>query len=173
MRVVYPFTKRDPEITAGAPPNAEWWDVSGDPHAYWRLMRDVWADGEAFVVIEHDVVCRPDVIESFESCPCDWGTFPYSDMCHWECQEAWADMLGCTRFSADLIAAVPDAVASIPEDLRLWNNLCDHIAGDKVNGTPSPLRPGSVRAAGFSHHWHFPAVEHTHVIAKSTTLEDQ
>ena len=145
---------------AGAPPAAEWHDVSADGDAYWRLLCDVWSDGESFLIVEHDVVCRPDVLEQVEACPEPWCTFGYEPICHPECLEAWANMLGCTRFSADLIAAAPDAVSSIPPELRDWHNLCDHLAGDKVNGTPAPLRPGSLRAAGFTHHWHTPPVTH-------------
>lgn len=158
--MVVPFTVRHPEVVAAAPSHTEWVDVSSDPFAYWRLMCDLWADGEAFLVVEHDVVCRPDVLVSFDECDCDWGVFPYTPICHWECQEAWANMLGCTRFSAAIIAAVPDAVSSIPPEQRDWHNLCDGIAGDKVGGMPAPLRPGSLRAANFSHHWHFPPVRH-------------
>lgn len=159
MRVIYPYTYRNAETEAGAPPGAEWYDVSGDDHAYWRLLRDVWADGETFAVVEHDVQCRPDVFEQFEACPEPWCVFPYTPICHWACQEAWANMLGCTRFTAELIAACPDAVSSIPEELRLWNNLCDHIAGNKINGVPCPQNPAGVRAK-FAHHWHFPGVRH-------------
>jgi hypothetical protein len=161
MRVVISHTKRLPAVEAGAP-GAEWYDVSADEHAYWRLMCDLWADGESFLIVEHDVVCRPDVIEQVEECPEPWCSFGYLDMCHPECQEAWANQLGCTRFRAELIRATPDAVSSIPPSGRGWLNLCDHIAGNKLHGTPSPLRPGSVRAAGFSHHWHLPLVEHLH-----------
>lgn len=61
--------------------------------------------------------------------------------------EAWRNELGCTRFRAELIAAVPDAVSSIPTDGWDWHNLCDGLGGN-------------LRRAGFSHHWHFPPVRH-------------
>jgi len=164
VRVIIPFTHRHRETEEAAPADAEWYDVGADPHAYWRLLRDVWADGGTFLIVEHDVVCRPDVLASLATCPEPWCAFPYADMCHWECMEAWANTLGCTRFSAEIIAACPDAVSSLREELRDWRNLCDHIAGDKVDGTPTvTLRPGSLRAAGYTHHWHFPAVVHHHM----------
>jgi hypothetical protein len=152
-------------VTAGAPGTAEWVDVSCDPHAYWRLLDRVWAEcvdsGDSLMVVEHDVVCRPDVIEQFETCPEPWCVFGYTPICHERCREAWANMLGCTRFSAELIAACPNALSTIPPELRDWHNLCDHLAGDKVNGVPAAsLRTHSLRAAGFSHHWHTPAVHH-------------
>jgi hypothetical protein len=145
---------------AAAPPNAEWYDVSEDSAAYWRLLCRLWEDGESFMVVEHDVAFRPDVVEQFTVCSEPWCLFPYANICHWECMEAWANMLGCTRFSSELIRACPDAVASIPPDLRDWHNVCDSIAGDKVGGQPAPLRPKSLRAAGFTHHWHHPGVDH-------------
>lgn len=151
---------RHPKVVAGAPAGAEWVDVGGDDHGYWRLMLDIWDQGADTLIVEHDVVCRPDVIDQLEECPEPWCAFRYTDFCHPACQEAWANMLGCTRFRAELIRATRDAVSSIPGPLRDWHNLCDHLAGDKTNGVPTPLRVGSVRAAGFSHHWHEPPVEH-------------
>ncbi len=147
-------------MVAGAPDGAEWVDVSADDDAYWRVMCEWWERGESFAVVEHDVVCRPDVVEQFNSCPEPWCVFGYTPICHQACLEAWANMLGCTRFSAELIATCPDAVSSIPPEQRDWHNLCDSIAGDKVGGMPAPLRPRSVRATGFTHHWHSPAVHH-------------
>lgn len=161
LRVVVPFTVRNSAVEAAVPAGTEWADVSDGPDAYWRLMCRLWADGEAFLVVEHDVVIHRDVIPQVESCLEPICLFPYDNICHWACQEAWANMLGCTRFSAAVIAAVPDAVSSIPPAQRDWHNLCDSIAGNKVGGMPAPLRPHSLRAAGFTHHWHFPAVHHT------------
>lgn len=160
MRTIYPYTVKHQRTVDAAPSDAEWCDVSADNHAYWRLLRDVWADGETFTVVEHDVLWRPDVVEQFEACPQPWCVFGYTPICHEACLEAWANMLGCTRFTAELIAACPDAVSSIPEEQRDWHNLCDSIAGNKVGGMPAPLRPGGVRTAGFAHHWHKPGVQH-------------
>lgn len=159
-RLLVPFTVRNPEVQAAAPPWAEWVEVSGDPLAYWRTMLEHWVPDDDLIVVEHDVVLRPDVLVQFDECPEPWCVFGYADMCHEACREAWANMLGCTRFRKELIAAVPDAVSSIPEDRRGWHNLCDEIAGDKVAGIPTELRPSSLRAAGFTHHWHSPYVAH-------------
>lgn len=56
-------------------------------------------------------------------------------------------MLGCTRFRKELIEAVPDALTSIPEDNWDWHNMCDGVGNN-------------LRAAGYTHHWHTPPVEH-------------
>lgn len=145
--IVIPFTMRHLDTIAGAPEGAEWHDVSEDNEAYWRLLCEVWNCGEDLLVIEHDVVCRPDVVESMESCPEPWCAFGYHDMCHPECMEAWANTLGCTRFRKEMMATVPAAVTGIPEGYgRDWHNLCDYIAAS--------TRPR------FTHHWHHPPVVH-------------
>src|SRR5690242_16929872 len=109
LSILVPFTVVNPEVVEGAPSWAEWVDVSGDKHAYRRTLAQWWTRGETFMVLEHDVVCRPDVVEQFESCPEPWCLFSYDNMCCEPCREAWRNMLGCTRFRAELIAAVPDA----------------------------------------------------------------
>jgi hypothetical protein len=149
MRVVYPYTARHPSTLLGAPAGAEWHYVGQDDHAYWRLLGDLWAAGEAFLIVEHDVVCRPDVVEQVANCPEPWCAFPYDDMCHWECMEAWRNTLGCTRFSAEIIRAVPDAVTAIEGRYRDWHVLCDGL--------------GRNLRRCFTHHWHMPAVRHHHM----------
>jgi hypothetical protein len=145
-----PFTAVHPETVAGAPFDAVWVDVSSSPDAYFGALYGWWDRGEDFAILEHDVVSRLDVIEAFETCPEPWCVFGYDDMCHPACQEAWRNQLGCTRFRSELIAAVPDAVSSIGPGERDWHNLCDRL-GERL------------RAAGYSHHWHYPPVGHHHM----------
>ena len=61
--------------------------------------------------------------------------------------ESWRNALGCTRYRKELIAAVPDALLSIPADNWDWHNVCDGLGNN-------------LRAAGYSHHWHEPWVSH-------------
>jgi len=153
LRVLVPFTKRHPDIEAAAPAHAEWVDVSEDGFAYWRLLCEWWARGETFMVLEHDVICRPEILEHFESCPEPWCLHPYDDMCHWGCMEKWANSLGCIRFDASLMRAVPDAASSVEDPkLRIWTDACNGLGNN-------------LRDAGFTHHWHFPAVYH-HAIGR-------
>jgi hypothetical protein len=148
MRILIPYTVRHFDTIAGAPPYAEWVDVSATASTYWEVLCDFWAHSpDGLLVIEHDVVCRPDVVESVTQCPKPWCAYPYSGMCHWACMEAWRNTLGCTRFSAALMRANPDGVSRIEEPHRDWHNLCDGI-GDNL------------RAAGWTHHWHRPEVIH-------------
>lgn len=141
-----PYTAVHPRTRDSAPADTTWVDVSCSPIAYWAALGAIWARGETFALLEHDVVCRPDIIAEFEACPEPWCVFPY-DFCHVECREAWRNMLGCTRFHAELLEAVPDAVSRIPAGARDWHNMCDGLGAN-------------LRAAGFTHHWHGPPVEH-------------
>lgn len=141
-----PYTAVHPLTASTAPPDATWVDVSCSPVAYWAALRAIWARGETFALLEHDVVCRSEVTAELDACSEPWCVFPY-DFCHVECREAWRNMLGCTRFRAEMIAAVPDAVSLIPADNRDWHNMCDGLGAN-------------LRAAGFTHHWHGPPVEH-------------
>src|ERR1019366_1003965 len=145
-----PYTKVHPRTVGGAPVDAIWIDVSSSPFAYYEALRQIWQRGETFAVLEHDVVCRPDIIEAFETSPEPWMACGYDDICHRACMDAWANMLGCTRFDARLIRAVPDAMESIPEDGWDWHNVCDGLGRN-------------LRAAGFAHRWYFPPAEHHHL----------
>lgn len=152
----------------GAPPGTEWHDVGHDNEDYWRLMCRVWGEcaksGYDLLILEHDVVCRPDIIEQFESCPDPWCLFGYDDFCHPECAFAWKNAWGCTRFRHELIAKTPYAISSIPSGFRDWHNLCDHVAGDKMHGVDTiDIRPHSIRSYGFDEHWHMPPPVHHHM----------
>lgn len=142
-----PYTVVHQATVTAAPPDAIWVDVSGSDIAYYGAMCDWWSRGETFAVIEHDIECRPDVIEAFNTCTEPWCMFGYAEMCHPECMEAWRNAIGCTRFRSELIAAVPDAATNIPAELWDWHNMCDGLGNN-------------LRAAGFTHHWHHPPVGH-------------
>ena len=149
-----PYTAVHPQTAEAAPPDAIWVDVSHSELSYFGAMLSWWERGEDFATLEHDVVCRPDIIQSFEDCPEPWCVYPYDTICcqdetgYSPCMEAWRNELGCTRFRSELMSAAPDAVSSIePGPLRDWHNLCDGLGNN-------------LRAAGFTHHWHLPAAGH-------------
>lgn len=144
-----PYTKVWEATAEAAPEDAVWVDVSASPDAYFGALYAIWDRAESFALIEHDIICRPDVVEAFESCPEPWCVFGYDDICCPGCMEAWRNELGCTRFREELMLAVPDAVSAIPRDGWDWHNLCDGL-GNRL------------RAEGFTHHWHYPAVGHFH-----------
>lgn len=145
-----PYTGIRPEVVAAAPSGTVWVDVSSGDTAYFEALGHIWERGESFATLEHDILCRPDIVEAFETCPEPWCVFGYSDICHPQCMEAWANELGCTRFRAELMVAVPEAISSIePGPLQDWHNVCDGLGNN-------------LRAAGFTHHWHYPVAQHDH-----------
>jgi hypothetical protein len=141
MTVLVPFTARHIDTLAGAPPEAEWVYVGETAHSYWECLSEYWERGDDLTIIEHDVQARPDIFASFADCPHPWCLFPYDNHDRSD-SEAWRNALGCTRFRGELVRAIPDAVTSIPEQHRDWHNLCDGIGSN-------------LRAAGFTHHWHW------------------
>jgi hypothetical protein len=155
-----PYTAVHPWTVAGAPRDAVWVDVSSSPIAYYGALLEIWERGETFAVLEHDVVCRPDVVEAFEECPEPWCSYGYSDICHKECMEAWANALGCTRFRREVLEAVPDAMSSVPVEGWDWHGVCDGLGRN-------------LRAAGYTHHWHFPSAEHHHLVDGVHGPQDQ
>ncbi len=142
-----PYTAVHPATAESAPRDAVWIDVSNSDIAYYVALLDIWKRGETFALLEHDVLCRPDIIQEFEDCPEPWCLYGYDSMCHPQCQEAWRNQLGCTRFRSELIAVVPDALSSIPADNWDWHEMCNGVGEN-------------LRAAGFTHHWHHPPAEH-------------
>lgn len=147
FQVYIPHTARHPLTVSTAPENATWVDVSQSDFAYYAALASWWDRGETFMVLEHDVICRPDVVAELDACPEPWCLYGYEEICHPGCMEAWRNALGCTRYRKELIAAVPDALMSIPPDNWDWHNVCDGL-GDNL------------RAAGYTHHWHEPWVSH-------------
>ena len=148
--IVIPYTARHADTIAGAPDTAEWVYVGEDPTDYWRVLCDYWEravhSGEDLMTLEHDVVCRPDVLSGFAACPEPWCLHAYHNHDPGEA-EAWRNALGCTRFRRELIRALPDALSRIEPQHRDWRNLCDSI-GDYL------------RECGYTHHFHTPPVVH-------------
>jgi hypothetical protein len=126
MRVIVPYTK----LTRGCAecldrhaPRGEGVYVGGSPTDYWAMMRDAWADGEDFILIEHDMLFEADAIEVLEACPrwlCTVGNF-------------WC----LTRFRSELMRAAPDAIEGLPVSARHWISL-EWMASRRIGSvTPS------------------------------------
>lgn len=124
-------------------PGCERVDVSGAVDAYRLLLERLWADGEAFLIIEHDIEIHRWVVPELESCPEDWCLFPYGLVGGYLVEGS----LGCTRFSAALIQAEPGLIGSLPT--RDWRRLdCELL--------------GKLRQVGREPHVHQPPVLHHH-----------
>jgi hypothetical protein len=84
-------------------------DVSGSDEAYWELLASMWAKAATFIVVEQDVVVRPDSLDELVECEHPWCSFqvPYVGRLY--------AGLSCAKFTAALIARYPDALERISE----------------------------------------------------------
>lgn len=150
MRVICPFTRLSAETHAALDDSGYRWeprDVSGSDTAYTELLAGLWAAGEAFAVVEHDVVPPPGALAELEVCPEPWCVFPY------RYQHGTHAGLGCARFSAALLAVVPDAVGE-----TLSESDAVHPAGHWCNVDDRLSRV--LQRHGFTRHRHTPEAGH-------------
>lgn len=160
LRVVVPHTEMHP-LTDRAlhrwAPSAERIDVSTSETAYWELLAGLWAAGEPFAVIEHDIEIHEHVIPSFVDCPQPWCVFPYVWRWGFTPSPALSDVeglltqaLGCTRFGAACLKAHPD--------------LLDHMGRRETTRSDwahlDILLACQLRARGYTPHAHLPEVRH-------------
>ena len=76
------------------------------PTAYFELLAGLWnRTGQDIVIVEQDIVVRPECIGEMLACDHDWCKFPY----HYP-PFGFYGGLGCTKFSAFLQHWVPDAL---------------------------------------------------------------
>lgn len=154
MRVVAPFTSFHPLAVAALEryaAGAERVDVSEHDNAYWRLVSDLWARQETVLLVEHDIEIHADVVDELAACPEPWCAFGY----HIGNGELLFRGLGCTKFTGDLMAAMPGA----PLDPGVlgpgqvpatdWRRLDTRVTGQ-------------LGIAGYEPHRHGPPVLHHH-----------
>jgi hypothetical protein len=73
-----------------------------DGDAYWRLLRDAWAEGREFFVVEHDVFVWQGGIRALAACGEDWCTLP--TMCH---GRMITTTFGCVKFGQEMVERTP------------------------------------------------------------------
>lgn len=108
-------------------------DVSGSDEVYWELLASMWAKAAAFIIVEHDIIVRPDSLGELEQCHHPWCSFqvPYVG-------KLYAG-LSCAKFSAALIARYPDALERIAElsdedhPPRHWCRIDSHLQAHVLN----------------------------------------
>lgn len=152
--VVVPYTTPHPatERTVGLhAPHATWVNVDGPkPVDYWTLLDRMWSAGQSFVVIEHDIELRSDVLPGFAACDQPWCVHPYTG----PGRKLLTAALGCVRFTDALIEAEPDLIAhvgTVSQGLpaKDWRRL-DVTVADVL------------QARGYIAHQHDPPVTHHH-----------
>ena len=111
MRVVIPFVPPPPgcfehwsstEWKPGLMPETEVFgrrvgarfvDTSSSDFRYYELMRELWSEGETFIIVEHNVVPDDDLIADLWSCSQDYCSISHS--------------LACVKFGAGLVRRWP------------------------------------------------------------------
>ncbi|MBT8161001.1 MULTISPECIES: hypothetical protein [Arthrobacter] len=141
---VEPFLESETETWARANGALICLLLQSDSSHYWTLLSMMWMAsagtsrdpglsehvGKPLTVVEQDVVPARGVVEAMEACPEPWCASPYQLG-----TGVWLDEgLGCTKFSAKLIADHPDlmeVVGWIDDDgmpARDWHRLDVRIA---------------------------------------------
>lgn len=176
VRVIFPWVENptqswDPRAEAALAthcPEYESRQIPVEPdataRAYHDLLSELWAAGEDFCLVEHDIEIRADVLPAFESCPEPWCTFPYLGRPYKHYPVPVLRVaLGCTRFRSEFLktnAGVLEAMlpgpASSPRNPRHWRR-CDSLLAS------------ALQRRGFRAHEHEPHVVHHHDYANETT----
>lgn len=76
----------------------------GNDDRYWRMLRDLWAAGRGFFVVEQDVLVWHGAIRQMHECEASRGWCTLPTVCH---GRRITTTLGCVRFSAQLIERNP------------------------------------------------------------------
>jgi hypothetical protein len=105
--IVVPYTRPHEETSdaiaaAGFSPWVKRF-VGGSDAAYFELLTELWAAGETFTIVEHDVIPNRDALVSLDDCSNVWCACPYPYL-YGQPHVG----LGCTRFRAELLTRHPD-----------------------------------------------------------------
>lgn len=155
MRVVCPYVTAGPTIERGLhplceaalaryAPDADLIDLGNRSDAYHGLLAELWGSGESFAIVEQDIEIHETVIPELGTCHEPWCVFAYN--IGWPAAPV-GSALGCVRFSARLLAEIPNAMAGLP--VRGWQQLDWALAA-------------RLREAGHEPHVHEPLVAHHH-----------
>ncbi len=109
-RLIVPYTEIAPGVREGLAATGWSWEeafVGGSDSAYFELLADLWSAREAFIIVEHDVILRPDSLDQLWNCSCAWGGYavPYVGS-HYH-------GMACVKFTEELIARIPDALVQV------------------------------------------------------------
>jgi|WetSurMetagenome_2_1015567.scaffolds.fasta_scaffold227392_2 hypothetical protein len=142
--VVVPFVNEDPAARAAVRLNLEMQGLApryvelDASFAYDALIRRLWAEGEPFILVEHDILPWPGAVQQMWTCDRPWCAFEYLMM--GELRVA----LGCTKFDPARLGPLP-----LPQEPVPWRTMDWHIID-------------TLATRGECSHLHEPAVSHLH-----------
>lgn len=84
-----------------------------DPHAYARLVAQLWRDGETFAIVEHDIAPWPGAVRKMLDCAALWCGFYYPLPGRWDVDSDDPDSnlfgtTGCYKVDAAVMDEAPD-----------------------------------------------------------------
>ena len=151
--VVCAYTQLRPETKAALPSDATLVDVSDGPNEnasrYFWLLQAFWFRKAGMLTIEHDIVPYEGAIESLQECSEPWCAVPYQVGIN---VGTW---LGLTKFSPEIMAAVPDAF--------------DRMERTEFNAIDGQLLP-YLWSKGYHVHPHWPAATHLNACGDPSTI---
>lgn len=109
MRIVCPRTQVIPEVVEALDATEHPWEPVDltHPEHYFDLLSELWAAGETFAIVEHDIVVDESVVDELEWCPHPWCAFPYRYL------YGYHHGLGCVRFHRDILRRHPKAMSLV------------------------------------------------------------
>lgn len=118
--------------------------VNGNDTDYAALIADVWARGEGFVIVEHDIAPWWGAIDHLRQCPKDWCMFEYAKY-----GGGVTHGLGCVKFSDRLVKNYPDlSKIWINTDWRLLDGAVGSAIVSVIHSEPCFHAPPVAHARG-------------------------
>ena len=124
--VVVPFTDLAPQTREALEADgiaARYVYVGDHEWAYWRLLSSIWAAQKTVLLIEHDIVVAPGVVQALLDCERDWCAALYQMGQH------VGTGFGCTKLSGSLMVRMPTVVSRILPQHRSWTALDSIVLG--------------------------------------------
>lgn len=155
MRTIVPYTKihtLTQKSLDDYAPEAELFFLGFTPDAYFELIKDLWAAGEGFLIIEHDIEIHESVVSDAANCKEPWCVWPYYGH---DPNLPFTQSLGCTRFSTELLQAQPDL-------MEVVGNISQGLPAKDWRRLDVTIAP-TLNQRGYTQHIHSPQVLHHHI----------
>ena len=133
IRVVVPWAKDGPHRVVrlnleNQGIEAEYRFMRDKGPAYPNLFRELWKDGEPFILVEHDILVWPGALYLLQQCTHSWCGYSYQIR---GSMESW---LGCTKFEPARLGECPATAElqmwqfDVPVVVNLWDRgIPEHI----------------------------------------------
>jgi hypothetical protein len=103
LKIVVPFVQghlADATKAWGESQRALFVDLTGDDEGYFKLITQLWREGDWFLIVEQDVVPDPQQFNDMCACPKEWCAGVHKS--HYNAPDVWS--MGLMKFSDQLLA---------------------------------------------------------------------